>query len=88
MRNDRANLSGMKLPRGASVKNTRSGPGLSRRPDADRHAGDAGRSFRALLIYVCAHSSEGAMGIVVNQPAPNINFPDLLVKLDVIPAAE
>ena len=28
------------------------------------------------------------MGIVVNQPAPNISFPDLLVKLDVIPKAE
>ena len=40
------------------------------------------------MIYVCAHSSEGAMGIVVNQPAPNISFPDLLVKLDVIPAAD
>ena len=31
---------------------------------------------------------EGAMGIVVNQPAANISFPDLLVKLDVIPKAE
>jgi putative transcriptional regulator len=28
------------------------------------------------------------MGIVVNQPAPNISFPDLLVQLDVIPAAD
>ena len=28
------------------------------------------------------------MGIVVNQPAANINFPDLLVQLDVIPAAD
>ena len=28
------------------------------------------------------------MGIVVNQPAPHISFPDLLVKLDVIPKAE
>jgi putative transcriptional regulator len=44
--------------------------------------------FARTLIYICAHSSEGAMGIVVNQPAPDINFPDLLVKLDVIPAAE
>jgi putative transcriptional regulator len=26
------------------------------------------------------------MGIVINQPAPHINFPDLLVQLDVIPA--
>jgi putative transcriptional regulator len=28
------------------------------------------------------------MGIVVNQPAANISFADLLVKLDVIPKAE
>jgi putative transcriptional regulator len=44
--------------------------------------------FSRSLIYVCAHSSEGAMGIVVNQPARNISFPDLLVKLDVVPAAD
>src|SRR6202158_3310446 len=44
--------------------------------------------FARSLIYICAHSSEGAMGIVVNHPAPNINFSDLLVKLDVIPASE
>src|SRR6516164_8140387 len=44
--------------------------------------------FARTLIYVCAHSSEGAMGIVVNQSAGNINFPDLLVQLEVIPAAE
>src|SRR5437588_10639494 len=44
--------------------------------------------FARSLIYVCAHSSEGAMGIVVNQPASNINFPDLLVQLEVIPAAD
>lgn len=40
--------------------------------------------FARTLIYICAHSSEGAMGIVVNQPANNIKFPDLLVQLDVI----
>ena len=44
--------------------------------------------FARSVIYVCAHSSEGAMGIIVNQPAANINFPDLLVQLDVIPEAE
>src|SRR5581483_5622354 len=43
--------------------------------------------FARSLVYVCAHSAEGAMGIVVNHPVTNINFPDLLVKLDVIPAA-
>jgi putative transcriptional regulator len=44
--------------------------------------------FTRSVIYVCAHSSEGAMGIVVNQPAANIRFPDLLVQLEVIPAVE
>src|SRR6266446_4669113 len=44
--------------------------------------------FARSLIYVCAHSSEGAMGIIVNHPAENIKFPDLLVQLDVIPAAD
>jgi putative transcriptional regulator len=41
--------------------------------------------FSRSVIYLCAHSSEGAMGIVVNQPAQNIRFSDLLVQLDVIP---
>lgn len=44
--------------------------------------------FARAVIYVCAHSTEGAMGIVVNQPASNIKFPDLLVQLEVIPASE
>ena len=44
--------------------------------------------FVRSLIYVCAHSSEGAMGIVVNQPAENIKFPDLLVQLDIIKKAD
>jgi len=44
--------------------------------------------FSRAVIYVCAHSSEGAMGIIVNHPAGNIKFPDLLVQLEVIPAAD
>ena len=44
--------------------------------------------FARTVIYVCAHSTEGAMGIVVNQPAAHISFSDLLVQLDVVPAAE
>jgi putative transcriptional regulator len=43
--------------------------------------------FARAVIYMCAHSSEGAMGIVINQPAPHISFSDLLVQLQVIPAA-
>src|ERR1700759_3415800 len=44
--------------------------------------------FARSVIYVCAHSSDGAMGIIVNQIASNVNFPDLLVQLEVIPAAD
>src|SRR5215470_10011669 len=44
--------------------------------------------FARTLIYICAHSPEGAMGIVVNQPANNIKFRDLLVQLDVISATD
>lgn len=41
--------------------------------------------FARSVIYVCAHSSDGAMGIAVNQVAPQLNFRDLLVQLDIIP---
>lgn len=41
--------------------------------------------FQRTVVYVCAHSSEGAMGIVLNKPAADLSFPDLLVQLDVIP---
>ncbi len=44
--------------------------------------------FSRTVIYVCAHSAEGAMGIVVNRPAADLNMPDLLVQLDIIPEAE
>jgi putative transcriptional regulator len=44
--------------------------------------------FLRSVIYVCAHSTEGAMGIIVNQPAANISFPELLVQLEVIPSSE
>jgi putative transcriptional regulator len=41
--------------------------------------------FARSVIYVCAHSADGAMGIMINQPAPQITFHDLLVQLDIIP---
>ncbi|RDI58070.1 YqgE/AlgH family protein [Microvirga subterranea] len=44
--------------------------------------------FARAVIYVCAHSSEGAMGIVLNRPASNVNMPDLLVQLEIIPELE
>jgi putative transcriptional regulator len=44
--------------------------------------------FVRSVIYVCAHSAEGAMGIVLNRPASDLNFPDLLVQLEIVPDAE
>ncbi len=41
--------------------------------------------FARTVIYMCAHSAEGAMGIIINKPAPNVQFHDLLEQLDVIP---
>ncbi len=40
--------------------------------------------FSRSLIYICAHSSEGAMGIIVNRRSKSLSFPDLLVQLEVI----
>jgi hypothetical protein len=40
--------------------------------------------FARSVIYVCAHSDEGAMGIIVNRPAEKVDFPQLLVQLKVI----
>src|ERR1700722_9664012 len=40
--------------------------------------------FERSVIYLCAHSAEGAMGIMVNRPASSIEFPELLVQLNII----
>lgn len=44
--------------------------------------------FARSVIYICAHSSEGAMGIIVNRPAGSIDFPELLVQLDIVEKPE
>jgi putative transcriptional regulator len=50
--------------------------------------GMADERFSRAVVYVCAHSAEGAMGIVLNRPAADLSFPDLLVQLDIVPAME
>ncbi len=40
--------------------------------------------FHRAVIYMCAHSSEGAMGLVINQRAPHITLPKLLEQLDIV----
>jgi putative transcriptional regulator len=80
------NLSTMKIPRKSSGKPSARGYLDGQMLIAMPAMND--ERFTRAVIYVCAHSSEGAMGIIVNQPAGNIKFPDLLVQLEVIPAAE
>ena len=39
--------------------------------------------FERAVICVCEHNADGAMGIVVNQPADHIEFPELMEQLDI-----
>jgi putative transcriptional regulator len=41
--------------------------------------------FEHAVIYMCAHTGDGAMGIIVNRPLAAPNFADLLVQLEVDP---
>ncbi len=50
--------------------------------------GMADSNFERAVVYLCAHSADGAMGIVVNRPAKKVTFPELLVQLDVVPERE
>jgi putative transcriptional regulator len=50
--------------------------------------GMADERFARAVIYVCAHSAEGAMGIVLNRPANDLSFPDLLVQLEIVPEVQ
>ncbi len=39
--------------------------------------------FHRSVIFVCAHSDEGAMGLIVNQASDGLNFSDLLEQLEI-----
>jgi len=39
--------------------------------------------FARSVVYICAHSKDGAMGLIVNQAAKNIAFDELLEQLDI-----
>lgn len=43
--------------------------------------------FARTLIYLCAHTAEGAMGLVINRAVDNVTFPDLLRQLNIMPGA-
>ena len=39
--------------------------------------------FANAVIFMCAHSAEGAMGLIVNMPAPEIRIESILAQLDI-----
>ena len=41
--------------------------------------------FQRTVIYMCAHSADGAMGLVINKPMDSLSFPDLLQQLEIEP---
>lgn len=38
--------------------------------------------FDRAVIFLCAHSDDGAMGLIVNKPVPDLTLGDLLQQLD------
>ena len=45
--------------------------------------GMADERFAQTVIYMCAHSSKGAMGIVINKPIPGLSFAELMKQLQI-----
>jgi putative transcriptional regulator len=39
--------------------------------------------FERTVIYLCAHTAEGAMGIVINRALEDVHLPDLLRQLNI-----
>ncbi len=40
--------------------------------------------FERSVIYMCAHSEQGAMGLIINKTAPLMRFGDLIGQLDLL----
>lgn len=38
--------------------------------------------FARSVVYICAHTPDGAMGLVINKLVDSVTFPDLLEQLD------
>ena len=39
--------------------------------------------FEHSVVYLCAHSADGAMGLIVNKPTPELKFAQLLDQLGI-----
>lgn len=41
--------------------------------------------FERAVIAMCLHDEDGALGLIVNQPLPDLSVPDLMRQLDIDP---
>ena len=41
--------------------------------------------FARSVVYMCAHREDGAMGLIINQRADEIDFAELLTQLGIVP---
>ncbi|HKN28834.1 MAG TPA: YqgE/AlgH family protein [Roseiarcus sp.] len=44
-----------------------------------------GGPFARSVVYLCAHRDDGAMGLIINQRAEEIDFGQLLMQLGIVP---
>jgi putative transcriptional regulator len=72
----------MKRPAGAPIEHSYEGKVLIATPSLRDGV------FTRSVVYMCAHRSDGAMGIVVNQRASEIRLSKLLVQLDIVKEAD
>ena len=42
--------------------------------------------FARSVVYLCAHREDGAMGLIINQSADEIDFAELLTQLGIVPS--
>ncbi len=47
-----------------------------------------GGPFAHSVVYLCAHREDGAMGLIINQRADEIDFGQLLVQLGIVPGEQ
>ena len=72
----------MKRPAGAPIEHSYEGKVLIATPSLRDGV------FTRAVVYMCAHRSDGAMGIVVNQQANEIRLSKLLVQLEIVKEEE
>lgn len=39
--------------------------------------------FQQSVVFLCAHSGDGAMGLIINKPVPEVSLDDLLDQLEI-----